>query len=309
MSVWGVLAVLTSTVIWGLMGPIMRQEASYGLTSFDISLVRATGAALLLGIIAWARGRSLRCPRSLVLHRSINGFFGVVGLYVLSNYALITIPVGLATVLFYTAPLWVVLLVHIMGKEPLTVLRLTAVGIALVGVWWSAGEVRLLGYGIWGPLAMLVAGFSYAVFLVNGRYGPGADDPFGNYLHTYIAGTVMLWILAGFTPVLSRLGGIPWQGWALLVYLVFVPTLGAYGLVMWALQRVPSAVVSLLSMTEMIFALFWGWVFLGETPTTATLGGAACIGTAVLVVTVERWGSGRRRKTPRDGIDGGGSPC
>lgn len=306
MSVWGVLAVLFCTFIWGIMGPIMRQGASYGLTSFDISLVRATGAAFLLGWIGFFRGRSLRCPRSLIFHRAVNGLFGVVGLYVLSNYALINIPVGLATVLFYTAPLWVVMLAHMLGKEPLTPLRLLSVGIALVGVWWSAGEIHFLGYGFWGPAAMLVAGFSYAVFLLNGRYGPGADDPFGNYFHTYVAGTVMLWGLACFTSTLSHLQALPWKGWALLAYLVLIPTLGAYGLVMWALQRVPSAVVSLLSMTEMLFAIFWGWALLGEAPTTATLGGAACIGMAVVLITLEgrgAWRKGLPAGDPKGGID------
>ncbi len=306
MAAWGVLAVLCSTFIWGLMGPIMRQEASYGLTSFDISLVRATGAALLLGLIGYFRGRSLRCPRALMFHRAVNGLFGVVGLYVLSNYALITIPVGLATVLFYTAPLWVVTLAHALGKERLTPLRILAVVIALGGVWWSAGEVHFLGYGLRGPVAMLVAGFSYAVFLLNGRYGPGAEDPFGNYFHTYVAGTGMLWIMACFTPAVERLLALPWEGWALLGYLVLVPTLGAYGLVMWALQHVPSAVVSLLSMTEMLFALFWGWMLLGEAPTTATLGGAACIGTAVLVVTWEGYRAAGKElpvRDPQGGID------
>lgn len=289
MAMGGVLAVLCCTFIWGVMGPIMRQGASYGLTSFDISLVRATGAALLLGGIGFLRGRSLRCPRPLILYRAVNGLFGVVGLYVLSNYALITIPVGLATVLFYTAPLWVVVLAHVLGKEPLTPLRLVSVGMALGGVWWSAGEIHFLGYGLWGPVAMLVAGFSYAVFLLNGRYAPGADDTFGTYFHTYVAGAAVMWGLACFTSTLSHLRALPWEGWALLAYLVLIPTLGAYGLVMWALRRVPSAVVSLLSMTEMLFAIFWGWWLLGEIPTSATLGGAAFIGTAVVLVTLEGW--------------------
>jgi drug/metabolite transporter (DMT)-like permease len=141
---------------------------------------------------------------------------------------------------------------------------------------------------------MAVSGFSYAVLILNGRYGIGSSDPFGNYLSTFFWGTVLLWGLALPMGELGCLWNAPPAAWAGLIYLGLVPSLAGYGFLLLALKFLPGGPASILSTTEILFAALWGWVLLGEAPDGATWIGAALVIAAVsLTALSERTGEDR----------------
>lgn len=292
----GAVLVLIGTCLWGTMGPVERELFEFGITPVAVSLVRATVASAALFLIAVIRRKNL--SRSLFDRfplRLANGIFGIVGIYVGANIAFLRIPVALGIVIFYSAPFWVIVLAHLWGKENLSIQRLTALAMALAGIWIAlGGGTGPVKYDIWGIITMALSGFSYALFILNGRYGIGSTDPFGNYFSTFFWGTIILWIMAVPMGELPCLVDAPWQAWPPLLYLSLGPSLVGYGLLLIALRFIPGGAASILSTTEILFAALWGWLLLGEAPNQATWTGAALLAFAVGIIAWE----GKRTEKP-----------
>ncbi|WP_026368699.1 DMT family transporter [Aminiphilus circumscriptus] len=288
MYVLGILAALTSAAIWGLIGPTFRGLYAFGVEPITVGLVRGTGAALCVAIFALVRHRdSFRELFRQLPYRIASGLFGVVGVYLLSNIGMVRIPIGFATVLFYTSPLWVIAMAALWGKESLTRIRLVALALGLGGVWFAVGGVEPGHLDLVGILCMLLSGFSYAAFILNGKYGLGRTDPFANYFATFFWGAVLMWCIAVPTGSLACLRGLPLKGWLLLAYVVAIPTLLAYGILLAALKVIPGTVASILSTAELAFAIFWSGILLGEHASLQTILGAAAIAGAVALLTLE----------------------
>lgn len=291
----GALLVMTGACLWGTMGPVERGLFEFGITPVAVSLVRATIATATLFLFALLQRKDL--SQSLFERfplRLANGLFGIVGIYVGANIAFLRIPVALGIVIFYSAPFWVLILAHLWGKEKLTVKRMTALAMALAGIWVALGGGKgSVEHDLWGIVAMALSGFSYAMFILNGRYGIGSTDPFGNYFSTFFWGTVLLWSMAVPMGELPCLLAAPWQAWPPLIYLSLAPTLVGYGLLLVALKYIPGGAASIISTTEILFAALWGWLLLAETPDRATWIGAALL---ILAVATTAWeGSGSKK--------------
>lgn len=297
----GIMLVLAGTCLWGTLGPVERQLFQFGITPVALSLVRASLPALALTAYAVVRGKGLRrCLFEKLPFKIANGFFGIVGLYVLGNFGFLRIPVAQAMIIFYTAPFWVLLLAHFGGKEPFSPVRLAALMTALSGIWIAlGGHGGSLKYDLLGVGAMVLSGFSFAMYLLNGRYGIGNSDPFGNYLSTFFWGAVLLWIIALPTGELDCLFRAPLDAWPRLLFLSLGVSMGGYGIVLLALRMIPSGAVSILSTAEIFFAGLWSWILLGEIPDRSSWIGAGLIVAAVAIVT---WESSWKQKaaTPSD---------
>lgn len=282
----GAVLVMTSACLFGTMGPVERDLFAMGITPVAVSLVRATLAAAVL--VAYTLGRRRNLRQSLFERlplRILNGLFGVVGIYVGANVGFLRIPVALGIVIFYSAPFWVIVLAQILGKERLTVTRLAALALALAGIWIAlGGGTGAVRYDPLGIIAMALSGFSYAVLILNGKYGIGSTDPFGNYVSTFVWGTILLWALALPMGELPCLWNAPPEAWPRLVYLSLLPSLAGYGILLLALKFISGGPASIVSTTEILFAALWGWILLGEAPDRATWIGASLVIMAVTLI-------------------------
>lgn len=87
----------------------------------------------------------------------------------------------------------------------------------------------------------------------------------------------------------TRMLGHPPRAWLAFLALAVVPTLGGHGLVNRALRELPAPTVGLFMLGEPLGATLLALLFLGETPSAATLtGGALVLGALVLVARSER---------------------
>lgn len=280
-------AVVGAAALFGLIGPALHAAGNLGLGPLAVPLARATGATVLIALFALkVRPQALTAPFQKPLAGFLSGFFGVFGIYAFTNYGMLHVPLALAVTLFYTAPFWVLLLGHLWGKELFTVRALVAAAIALVGVrialgGSAGGEHHWLGMG-----AMIAGGIAYAAFILLGRYGEAASDPLGNYLATFFWGTVILLPLALVTGEFSALLRAPAAALLPLGFLIVGPTLGSYGLLLFALRHIPGSAASILSMTEIAFAAFWGYLLLNQRPAPSVWLGASVIVAAVFVLTI-----------------------
>ena len=277
---------------FGTLGPVERAVFAYGVTPAGVSVVRAVVAAAVVAVFALFRQPSALIPGFRDAWKyALTGLSGVVFVYYLSNIAFVTIPIGLAVILFYTNPIWTVLGAAALGKERFTRLRFAALLAGFSGVWIAVGGIGENTGGdlnMTGVAAAVISGVGYSFYMLNSRYGTGRTDPFKTFVQMFLWGALMMLAIASIRGEMPHFGELPVPALLCLVHLVVFPTLGSYALISFALKHIPGTIASITSMSEIIFAGIMAWVFLGEVPSTGQYQGGALIILAVLILLFER---------------------
>jgi drug/metabolite transporter (DMT)-like permease len=300
-SAWGLWFALASAATFGTSGPFAKSLLLEGWSSGAIVLLRVGGAALVLLVptLIALRGRWVLVRRNLGAVLAYGGI-AVAGCQVTYFYAVQRLSVGVALLLEYLGVILVVLYVWLRTRQAPA--RLTAVGIAvaLVGlalVLDLAGQSRPDAMGVvWGLLAALGLATYFVIAAHDSGLPPVALAGLG-----MAAGAVGLALMgiAGVlpmtfstTPVVLMDTLVPW--WVAIGELALIAAAAAYLLGVVAARALGSTVASFVGLTEVLFAVLWAWIALGELPRTVQLAGGALIVAGVAAV---RLGELRRGRT------------
>lgn len=286
----GLLAVLGATFLWATMGPAGKALYAAGAQPITIVGWRAVLASLALcGVLAARAPRLLRLPAGEI------PFFAAYGLVVAANYtcyflALQRVPVAVAITLLYTYPAFTTLAARGLFGESLTPRKILAVILTFVGVTLVAGAAG----GPWmhvdtaGALFGLGAGLTMAAYGLLGKRATVGLSPWTTALYSF-AFAAAWFAVARPMDLLAALAYSP-IAWAGLAYLALSPTLLAYGLFLWAIQRIEVSRASVWTTLEPPVAAILALVLIGETIEMAQTLGIALV---VLGVGTLQW-SGRR---------------
>jgi len=267
----GVVLVLLAGAFWSSMGVGIRLIEAANV--WQILLYRSVSLALFLfAIIAWRSGFR---PLARIRKAGLAGAIGGAGLVVAFSggiYAIQTTSVANAMFLFASSPFLAAFLGWMILREP--VRRATWIAM-LVGV---AGVAVMVANGISagrmaGNLSALLAAGGFAVFAIALRWGK---------LEDMLPAVFLAGVFATLTAALAC-----WIG----EYAYTIPAndvaialaLGVFqigvGLTIFTIgsKVVPAAELALLSMTEVLLAPIWVWLFLGETADPETLLGGAIL--------------------------------
>ncbi|MEV1003111.1 EamA family transporter [Nonomuraea sp. NPDC050202] len=269
-------------------GPMAKYLDAAGLTPIEAVWTRMAGAGLLLvAVLAAVRPRALRIPRSRVPFVGLYAVVAVAGVQSLYFAAITRLPVGIALLLVYLAPVMVVAWVRLVRKVRLAraayVGAVVAVaGLVLVVEAWQ--EIRLDVLGL--ALGMLAAACSAGYFLMNDSFGDDLD-PLG----------LIAWGMAGAVVVLTpfaRPWDLPWEAFTVSVtpsadgltlpvvvaylWMVVVATVVAYILGVSAVRRLSAAVGVTVASLEVIGGGVVAWGLVGE-----TLGGFQIVGGLIVL--------------------------
>ncbi|WP_413990255.1 DMT family transporter [Labrys okinawensis] len=137
-TIFGLGIGLTAALCYGANVPYSKLAAQAGADGPTLVLYRAFLMVVLLGGLGLAQSRSLEVPvgsRLPVLGLGIATSF--VGLCYISSVAFI--PVGVATILYYTYPLMILLVAPLVDGERLTPARLGIFILAFAGLFIALG--------------------------------------------------------------------------------------------------------------------------------------------------------------------------
>jgi drug/metabolite transporter (DMT)-like permease len=254
---------------------------------------RIVGAALaLLAFNALRRGPWIRDPG--VLGRiALAGLLGVTANQSLFLFGLRHSTAVNATVLVTTVPVFTVLGSLALGLERPSGLKLAGIGLAALGAVVLVGPERLsLASGVaFGNLLILLGMVAYAAYFLLAKPLVGRFDPIT--VSTYVMAFAGLGALPLGIPAVfgAELGAISGATWKLVGYIVVGPTIAAYFLNLWALQRVSSHAVASFIYLQPLFAALAAPIFLpGEPLTPRTIGaGLAIFAGLGLVIRAEAW--------------------
>ena len=295
----GLLVAVGSAALFGTSGAVAKSLIVTGWDPGAAVTMRISVGALALAPFAGGamagRWHLLRAPVA-VAHLAGFGLVAVAGCQLFYFLAVEQLSVGVALMLEYLGPILVVgwlWLAH--GQRPRR-LTVAGIGLAMVGlllVLDVLGEVQLSTAGVlWG----LAAAVGLAVFFVIGSDDASGVPPiafscFGMAIGAValaLAGAVGLVPMAWSTSPVS-LAGTAAPFWVPLLWLGVGAAALAYVTGIVAARALGAKVSSFVGLAEVLFAVVWAWLLLGELPAPVQLlGGLLILGGVVAVKIDER---------------------
>lgn len=293
----GLLLALVSAFVFGSSGAVAKSSFNAGWSPAAAVTARmAIGSLALAGPAAWAmRGRwHLLRSRTAWVHIVLFGTLAVAGAQLFYFLAVTELSVGVALMLEYLGPILVVgwlWLAH--GQRPRR-LTLAGGGVAMLGlllVLDVLGDVRVSTLGV---VFGLLAAVGLAVFFILGADESNGLPPLAFSSLGMAVGTVVVSLagLVGIVPYRVSTDAVtvaglqvPW--WAPMLWLGLVAAALAYVTGIAATRMLRAKVASFVGLVEVLFAVLWAWLLLGEMPAPVQLVGGLLIVAGVVAVKLD----------------------
>jgi drug/metabolite transporter (DMT)-like permease len=291
----GYAMVGTAATLFAVNGSVSKVVLGSGLSSLELAQIRNTSAALLfLGFLLAVAPARLRVGRRELLFLIAFGLIGVALVQWLYFVAIDNLPVGIALLIEFTAPLFVALFARFVYREHVrrriwVAVALCLTGLALVVEIWTGVELSTVGItaAFGGALALT------AYLLMAERERRNRDAASLSFYGFLFA--ALLW------AVVQPLWDFPWsalgetvslQGnlseysapvWALVGFIVVVGTMVTFSLLTGALRHISATRASIIATLEPVVATVVAWAWLGETFGPTQLVGGLVVITGILV--------------------------
>ncbi|MFC4945393.1 EamA family transporter [Pseudonocardia sp. GCM10023141] len=289
---------VASAASFGLSGPLAKGLMDAGWSSAAAVAARILLAAVVLAPVAvlQLRGRWSLLRRNAGLI-TVYGLIAVAGCQFSYFNAVAHMQVGVALLIEYTAPIAVVLWLWLRhGQRPgwLTLAGgvLAAGGLVLVLDLLSGADVSVVGI-LWALAAMAGVAFYFVLSSREDNGLPATVLAAGGLL----LGGVALLVLGLFGVVAFSVstapvefGGAAVAWWLPVVALGVVTAALAYVTGIAATRRLGSRLASFVALLEVLAALVFAWLLLGEAPRAVQIVGGLLILAGVVVV---KLGEGR----------------
>ncbi|MGP3957611.1 EamA family transporter [Nonomuraea sp. 3N208] len=271
----GLALAFVSSWCFAFSGPMAKYLITAGLAPIEAVWTRMAGAGLLLlAVLAVVRPQALRIPRSRLPFFALYAVMAVAGVQALYFVAITRLPVGIALLLEFMAPVMVVAWVRVVRKIRLARAAYVGAVVAVVGLGIVVEAWQGLRLDALGLLLGLLAGACCAgYFIMSDSFGDDVD-PLG----------LIAWGMAGAAVVLipfARPWNIPWDAFtasatpsgdgltlpvlAAYLWMVLIATVTAYILGVNAVRRLSAAVGATVASLEVIGGALVAWALLGET--------------------------------------------
>ena len=285
---------LSGALLFGINGTVSKVLLTSVGDAARVSQLRVTAAfAILLVFVAVTHPRALRLRRHELGPIAAYGILGVAMTQWLYFVALTQMPVGIALLIEFTAPIMVVLWVrygwHRSVRNTVWLgLALALAGLAMVAQIWDGLTLSPLGVA-----AAFGAAVALAIYYLLGETCSAQRDPVSLTLWGF-GFAALLWAVAlpwwtypwgalegTATPLGADTVGVPL--WGLAAWMVVLGTIVPFALVLAAIRHIGAAGASIIGMTEPFVAALVAWAVLGEILTPVQLLGGAVILTGVVI--------------------------
>jgi len=289
----GMVVAIISAAAFALSGPWAKALMESGWSPGAAVFVRIAGAAVILAIPAAvilirSRGRAVVGHVKMVLGY---GAIAIAGAQVGFFSAVQTLPVGVALLIEYVAPVMVVVWLWITGGQrpgTLTVIggAVAMIGLVLVLNLTSAEGLNPVGvaWALWAALCLT------GYFLLSAH---ASHD-----LNPLLLIGVGMWVAAAIVAVVAALGLLPFTfasndaviggrvvaWWWPVLGLILVGSVFAYLTGLFAVRQLGARLASFVALIEVLFAVVFAWALLAELPAVQQLVGGVFILAGVVLV-------------------------
>jgi drug/metabolite transporter (DMT)-like permease len=285
---FGMAFAVTSALTFATSGPFAKALMEAGWTPIAAVTARMAGGALAMALFAtfvrpgWVR-EAIAHGKTIVFY----GLIPIAGAQLCYYNAVANLSVGVALLLEYLAPVLVVGWVWAMTRRRPATLTLLGAALALTGAIvvldvFSGAHINIVGVA-WALSAAVCAA---CYFVLSGRASVNGD---GLHPLTLAAGGLVIGAAAvallGVSHVLPMtfttndtiVAGHTTSFLVPVVVLGVVSTAVAYALGISGVTRLRPSYASLVGLLEVLAAVVWAWLLLGEAITTAQAVGGAVV--------------------------------
>jgi drug/metabolite transporter (DMT)-like permease len=304
-TIKGVVSLCAGAFVFSMQDVLLKYvSGSYPLS--EVIVFRTVIAVPILFVVVWWLGQLGALTRNV-------GFLTTRAFLLFISYSVYflafpALPLADATALYFTVPLFVVVMAGPYLGEHSNWKVWSAVLIGLAGVI----IVLRPGYGVFEPAALLslLAGLTYAFSqLMARKVGTQASGPVLSFYQNFV-----FFLAAVSLALLFQFANLPVPQHPSLKFLMrpwVYPTLfdallmcacgfiAAAGTVLLAngYRYAAANIAASFEYTGLIWLTLWGWLIFNETPKLTTIAGAALIVTAGLIALLAQ-GSPRRARLP-----------
>jgi drug/metabolite transporter (DMT)-like permease len=297
-----VLLAVGAALLFAVNGNVSKVVLQQHISSLELVSMRSAGTALvLLGITALRNPAALRVGRRELGFLALFGVTGIAMVQWLYFVAIQRMPVGIALLFEYTAPLMVALWVRFVQKEPVKSrlwlgLACALAGLALVAQIWKGMTLDPIGL-----ISAIGAGAALACYYLMGEHGQRERDPI-SLMGLSFGFSAILWAIVSpwqefpfelLTHSVDLPGALPGRAplWLLVLWIIVLGSVVPFLLVLVAVARLGPARVGLIGMLEPVGAGIIAWVLLGESLNMAQIIGTLIVLMGIVLAETSRQGA------------------
>lgn len=266
----GIIFILISGAAFGLLPWFARIAYDHGTEPLGMLAVRFTFASVLLLVIhRFRKTNSPKPNRKLGIQLFLLGAIGYAPQATFFFFGVERLDISLATVIFYTYPVFVVLASWLVFKHRPSVQMAVCLVVAVVGTALTAGQVAS---GSWlGVALMFGASTWYTGYILISSKIVAEAGAFVSLMYVMVgAATAHLLLLAILRPSLPQDG----TGWLAVFAAAIVSTVIAMGFFFAGVSRIGPGEAAVFSTIEPVVSIAVGVLALNEELTTARFIGA-----------------------------------
>lgn len=277
--------IVLASVLWGTMGILAKLSFVYGiLPETLISLRLLISFATIFLSLLLVRRSALRVQKKDALFFLAFGVLAVAFQRISYFYAVELTTATIAAMLYYTYPLFVIILARILLKEKTTLGEIFGIILSFLGVMLvvRAYEVSALSANLAGIIFGLLSGLLFAVYFMLTKK---LRKKYASWTITlYGEGIGALTLMPVAVVSVPEIAAFPLQLWLLIFTIALVPSLLAYTLYSHALKYVKTSKASVLAVIEPLAAAFFSIGLLAERLQTLQIVGIALALAGVVLI-------------------------
>ena len=247
-----------------------------GLSAFRLTQIRTMGAFLVLFLYVYLKNKnSLRINRKELPIFIAFGLFGFAAVNLFYFLAIQRLNVGVALIIEFTAPIWIVLWMRFIQKKIVSKLMWWGLVIGLTGLVLIAQVWRGLTLDGLGVTFAVLDAFALALYFLVGEKLVGvksseATMAWGFGVSSAFFAIIQPWWTFPFeelgrvVDLTGRLAGISIPTYYLILWIIVLGTAVPYFLVLNGLRGLSAATSSSIGMLEPVFGGIFAWIFLYE---------------------------------------------
>ncbi len=296
----GYVCLVAAAALFAVNGTVSKVILDTGVTAMRLTELRCAGAlvglAALLLVVAPDRLRVTRRELPLLAAFGIAGVAATQWFYFV---AIARLPVGIALLFEYTAPvlvaLWARFVLHEHVRNRMwAALALSLAGLALVAQVWDGGTLNGLGVA-----AAFAAALALAAYYLLGEHSTTSRDPLSTTFWSFVFATAFWSLLqpwwsfpgssfTGSTSLLGNVADVSLPVWALAAWMIVLGTIVPFALVLTGLRHLPATRVGTVGMLEPVLASAVAWAWLGEALGAVQLAGGVVVLAGILLAQTAR---------------------
>lgn len=291
----GLLWALLSATAFGSSGSFAKGLLVAGWSPAAAVTLRVAIGALALALPAAAvmRGRWHLLRRGWPSIVSF-GLIAVAGCQLAYFFAIERLPVGVAMLIEYSGVIMVVGWLWLRRGQRPRLRTMVGAGLAVIGLLFVLDVFGTVSVDLLGALFALAAAVGLASFFVLSADDSHGLPPLVLATGGLLVGAVVLLVagatgLVPFTLALTdvTLAGVSVPWWVDVAALGFFAAAVAYGSGVTAARHLGSKLGSFVGLSEVLFAVLWAWLLLGELPLAIQLLGGVLVVAGVVAVRMD----------------------